>query len=203
MRVTSILLAIAALSVSPARSADRKPLTVRVVAYVPVPAATLRAITVRGEEIFRAAGFQTLWDACTPARHDCAELSDGEILLKIVRRAPSYMRVPAFGSIIRDQHTAYFGWIFYERIARAAKANETPPSLLLAHVMAHEVAHVLGVAHSDHGIMHCQFTGPEIQQCRTGGLRFTPEQAAELRAAATARQNPSIASTSYPLNPEF
>jgi hypothetical protein len=202
MRATPVLLSILALASFSARAADLRPLTVRVFAYAHVPATTLRALITNGEEIFREAGFETHWVTCTPSRGDCADLLDGELLLKVVERSWRDGPQPSvFGTVLRDAHTAYFGWIFYKPVEAAARANQTSPSVLLAHVIAHEIAHLLGLVHTERGIMHCQFSPAEIQASETGGLHFSAEEAAQLRAAITAHQNPSFASRSFLPNP--
>src|SRR4051812_3308390 len=139
MRATSLLLF--CLFAPLGHAAEHRPLSVRVFSYVRTPASALREIAARGEEIFRSVGIETRWTACTPSSGDCGELLDGELLLKLVRKPwlPS-AGASTFGTVLRDgEAPASFGWIFYDPVETAARANEVSPPVLLAHVMAHEV----------------------------------------------------------------
>jgi len=190
MRAAWPLLALAPLAV------HAQPIVVRVFAYAPAPAGAAAA----GEEIFRRAGVETHWTTCTPARNDCPELREGDILLKVVRK--SWKTGPqrsSFGAAVVDDHS-YLGWVFLDRVQEAARSNAARAGTILAHVMAHEVAHLLGLPHAERGIMRAEYDGAEIRSAETGALLFTGEEAAELRAAAIRRRSPSIASTSVPLH---
>lgn len=181
MRAPWILLASATLSLFALRAAE--PVTVRVFAYAPAPRGVERA----GEAILRRAGVETRWTACTPARGDCADLRDGEILLKVVRRPWKGGPPPwSFGAAVVDAHP-YLAWVFAERIEQAARANAARAATIMSHVMAHEAAHLLGLSHSEHGIMQCEFSAAEIESAATGQLRFTDREEADLRAAVARR----------------
>jgi hypothetical protein len=168
-----------------------QPIVVRVYAYAAAPAAS-------GEEIFRRAGVDTHWTTCTPSRNDCGELHEGEILLKIVRKPwKTGPQRSSFGAAIVDSHS-YLGWVFLDRVEEAARDNGVRAGTVLSHVMAHEVAHLLGLKHTERGIMRAEYDGAEIHSAETGALEFTDDEAAELRAAAIRRRSQSIASTIFP-----
>ena len=59
---------------------------------------------------------------------------------------------------------------------RASKQN---PAVLLGHVMAHEIAHLLlGTnSHSASGIMRAHWYAQELASADRGALLFTPDQA--------------------------
>jgi hypothetical protein len=190
MRAAWLCLLLAPATLPPARAAGPEPVVVRVFAYAPAPTGAAES----GEEIFRRAGVPTRWKECTPARGDCEPLLDGEILLKVVRRP--WINGPArssFGAAVLDRHS-YLGWVFEEHIEEAARANEISSRIVVAYVMAHEVAHLLGLKHSEKGIMHCEFSDAEIRSADTGALKFTSEEMLELQAAAAARRHATIAS---------
>jgi hypothetical protein len=64
--------------------------------------------------------------------------------------------------------------VFYDRISKAATPSLVPR--LLAHVMVHEIAHILqGVdRHSDSGIMKDHWDGPDFQRMAWKALEFEP-----------------------------
>jgi hypothetical protein len=173
-----------------------QPIVVRVYAYAPAPADAAAA----GEEIFRRAGVDTHWTTCTPSRGDCGELHEGEILLKVVRKPwKTGPQRSSFGAAVVDDHS-YLGWVFLDRIEEVARTNAARTATVLSHVMAHEVAHLLGLKHAERGIMRAEYDGAEVHSAETGALQFTDEEAAELRAGAIRRRSQSIASTISPLN---
>ena len=65
--------------------------------------------------------------------------------------------------------------VFYDRIRSTAVPSLR--AMLLAHVLVHEIAHVLqGIyRHSDSGVMKAVWTDRDYLQMRTEGLPFTPE----------------------------
>ena len=74
--------------------------------------------------------------------------------------------------------------VFYDRVLAAG----VPP--LLAHVLAHEITHVLeGVAiHSAAGIMKARWTPSDYTEMRRGPLRFTQEDLLLIRRGVDARE---------------
>ena len=62
--------------------------------------------------------------------------------------------------------------VFYDRI----RSNAVPRGVLLAHVLVHEIAHMLQGTdrHSDSGIMKAVWTHQDHLQMREGALSFTP-----------------------------
>ena len=65
-------------------------------------------------------------------------------------------------------------WVFYDRVCRATPKGSATP--LLAHVLVHEIAHVLqGVSrHSESGILKARWSEREIAQMTELPLSFTP-----------------------------
>jgi hypothetical protein len=69
-------------------------------------------------------------------------------------------------------------WVFYDRVQRAVR-DDKHLTALLAHVMVHEIAHVLqGInRHSESGILKANWSEREIAQMAVLPLAFTPTDA--------------------------
>lgn len=81
--------------------------------------------------------------------------------------------------------------VFYDRILQAVPSGDTATGLrtLLAHVMVHEITHVLqGVArHSDEGVMKARFTLDDQAAMRRSPLAFTSSDVTLLHSGLAKR----------------
>jgi hypothetical protein len=77
--------------------------------------------------------------------------------------------------------------IFYDRVEAAAGPEILPN--LLAHVLVHEITHILqGIArHSDTGIMKAHWTVADFREMGVHPLRFTPEDVQLIQLALQSR----------------
>jgi hypothetical protein len=77
--------------------------------------------------------------------------------------------------------------IFYDRLQRKVKGTQT--SSLLAHVLAHEVTHILQAIHrhSDRGLMKATWAGSDYQAMMWKPLQFTPEDIELIHRGLAAR----------------
>ena len=74
-------------------------------------------------------------------------------------------------------------FVFSHRAAAIARIQEVDLGLLLGHLMAHEVGHLLlgNRNHSAGGIMHDPWTKTELDYLRQGALKFHPGDAEQIR----------------------
>jgi hypothetical protein len=76
-------------------------------------------------------------------------------------------------------------YVFYERVRAEAERYAVSTALVLACAMAHELGHLLlpGRGHSPDGLMRARWTRDDFQRADQGGLRFSRDQIAQVRAA--------------------
>ncbi len=190
VRCCRIALLVGALTAA-ARAGDiEHRLTVRVVDHAQVPRGVLDIANLRAQAIFETAGIATGWrtslDSGQPEpRQDC------HVVVEILPQPVSSLRKSeAFGSAVlfsggRPGAVAY---VFYDRVSDAAKRSRGFSSRLLAHVMVHETAHLLGLGHSSRGMMRASWTEADLRRASTDRLTFTESERRQLRAAIAARQ---------------
>jgi hypothetical protein len=88
-------------------------------------------------------------------------------------------------------------WVFYDRIQRAGR-DDTGLTALLAHAMAHEIAHLLqGInRHSESGILKAHWSGTDCARMAFFPLMFTPEDASLIHRGLEERQSRLVSSGS-------
>ena len=133
--------------------------------------------------IYRYVGIDIAWTQNAPDR----------ILVIISRQSPGRLPVAetALGAAIatpEDQgRTAY---IFYDRVERVTQTylhgsierRDTYDVVMLAHVMAHELGHLLlPYGHSATGLMRADWNAKDLRLAADGRLNFTSEQAELIR----------------------
>ena len=86
-------------------------------------------------------------------------------------------------------------WVFYDRIQRAGR-DDTGLTALLAHAMAHEIAHLLqGInRHSESGILKAHWSGTDCARMAHFPLMFTREDAILIHRGLEERQVRMISS---------
>jgi Zincin-like metallopeptidase len=158
-------------------------LRVRVVDYAQVPRDKLRHAVNAAQDLFHAAGVDTVWLECADR-----DLSAGDADVEVNILSPAQENVPASKNALgyalrpRDESPGVSVYVFYRRLQQAASARGAFGDELMATVIVHEICHLFGLDHSPEGIMRANLNrGPMGQRL------FTPDQVKRLRSAVMAR----------------
>ena len=154
-----------------------------------------RHVVVRAElevsRIYRSFGVETLWVDGDSASHPVER--DRELTVIITAQAGDERasRIDAMGIAPgSDQLHGRIAFAFHDRIERFARAYRVDASVVLGHVMAHEIGHLLlpfGM-HSPTGLMCGHWNSPQVRRAVIGQLQFTPEQAELIRIELVAQR---------------
>ena len=166
---------------SAAESFESLPLEVLVMDHVGVPADTLEQSRHETSRIFEKLGISLVWV------EDQMPKGPRYLIVKIVSKAPGRKnRNPGALGIAAASNTnrATVAWLFYERIDQERKRVGVDLSLLLGHVIAHEMGHLLlsHGAHTAAGLMKAGWDMPQAALASQRKLTFAPEQAVAIRA---------------------
>ena len=178
-------------------------LTLAVSNYAHVDPKTLASAEKEVTRIYGNGGVSIVWTDDPSVLKDtntdspCYRAADFDISIlplagALGRNSHTFGSAPDVGS---DSHLAY---VFYDRIEtlfarQIATAFEREvgrwamPEQILASVMAHEVGHLLGLAHSPSGIMRADWRANELLAASYGTLLFTLQEAEVIRTEVRRR----------------
>ncbi len=112
-------------------------------------------------------------------------VGDGSVgvALQLDETAPSKVHSGAMASALPFGESGTRIHVFYDRVRKAWRQDGT--GVLLGHVMAHEIAHVLqGMnRHSAEGVMKANWAQKDFNQMKAGTLSFDPTSAELIHAA--------------------
>ena len=184
-------------------AAEAPAITVRLFDLAGVPETTLSQAVALTTQIYAEAGVTLKWvSEAAPKAEPAGGLSfrpnpspiEVSVRLmpkhlsdRMVRRGSPRMGV-AYAAGEKDYR--YLASVFYDRVEDAAPAlDDVSLPELLGHIMAHELGHLLlgPNAHARGTIMACPLESGEFRFLRRGQLRFSPKQAAQLRAQTAGR----------------
>ena len=188
-------------------------LTLRVYDYVPIDRALLERAEKVTDAIFEEADVEITWMDCTPLRGEflphetCAsDMGASDLVLRFFpRRMAMKLATPneplGFAQQCPETEPACELTVFYFRVDELA-AEGHRAELLLGHVIAHEVAHVLiGPGHSEDGIMRREWSREELRRMSLGlQLGFTSPQWGLLQDAVLRRMKLPMPETSARAN---
>jgi hypothetical protein len=146
-------------------------------------------------EIYRLSGVTIVWDS-TVGPEDTEEVLTQRLFVVLkpsnVRKDPATaaLKPSVMGAAITSSaKRGRLAYIFYRRIQEFAGDTGATVAVVLGHAIAHEIGHLLmAPGHSASGIMRADWTREDMTQASRGILRFTADQAATLRRAATRRR---------------
>ncbi|MEJ7606838.1 MAG: hypothetical protein WKF37_11355, partial [Bryobacteraceae bacterium] len=155
--------------------------------YAGIPQELLFTARREAERILSDAQVKIDWvEAMSPCRNVAESQTDlpvcpqPSLTIKLLSRAMgARLHRPAkeFGLA-----TGTTGYIFWDRI-EGLKRGAISRSQLLAHVLAHEIGHILlgRGAHAPNGLMQPNWDSTNLVRAGQGGFRFTPQQIERLR----------------------
>lgn len=188
-------------------------LTVRLYNHAGVPGDVMLSATQIARRIYRDLGIETRWASCMmkegqPAAPLCATPPD---VTHLFVRLGSEADAVKFGAPENTSGYAMpaekgkFGSttiLFYNRISKQAAQSGVAVEILLGHMIAHEIAHLLlgrdpkgGDSHSKSGIMKIPWGRRELRLASTGALRFHKKEARLLTSGAVARVRHTLRET--------
>jgi len=193
--VVAILVLIGVARTAPVAQSEPLTVVLHVDDYATLPRKLLLRAEALAAPVYRSAGVETEWvnrampreqhgDGSTPAGH----VSEHAVHLRVIILSDKMTRRKLRGSPHEEdvlglaqaapELSNTVAFVFFARLEQAADRHAEAPSDVLAHVMAHEVGHLILVSggHSDTGLMRVTW---EPKEKRTQG--FTPEQAAMMR----------------------
>jgi len=181
-------------------------LALRVYNYAQVDRAVLSRAEKVADTVFEESGIGIVWMDCTPLRGAnpaCpSDMRASDLVLRLLpRRMAMRLATPneplGFAQPCPETEPACELTVLYFRVEQLA-ADEHRPELILGHVMAHEVAHVLiGPGHSEDGIMRREWSREELRRMSLGlQLSFSSVQSGRLRDAVLRRIKHPIPETS-------
>jgi len=117
-------------------------------------------------KMFATIGIRLDWRSGEPPRTS----STRPIAIELATDTPANLLPGALGSAM--PYEGVHIRVFYDRL----QSDVAPRSVLLAHVLVHEIAHILQGTdqHSNSGVMKAVWTHQDHLQMRTGALPFTP-----------------------------
>jgi hypothetical protein len=182
-------------------------LTVRVYDYTGLSDNTVLKAEALARQIFHKAGVETDWVHCPTERGEedrfpgCRKpRSESDIILHILPQSMENRRLSgdAYGFALHASGglPAQHAYVFFHRVEQAARKSErtaraiSQPALL-AHVVAHEIGHLLlgPNSHSGRGVMRARWRPEDLQEMEIGQLVFAAEQAKLIRGRMDGRAN--------------
>jgi hypothetical protein len=178
---------------------------IRIADLPSIPVGIVPRAEVEAGALLESGGIKVIWRDCLKAGACQHQLSADELILHL--RAPS-RQTKQEGSqhdvlgcaTTNSAGTGVSGWIDYDLVQMTATREGAAPELLLANAIAHEVGHLLGLAHEPLGLMQAHWNSREMQQLARAYLHFNGKQRQRLQTEVLARMVVESRSRSGPGN---
>jgi len=147
-------------------------LTVHFYNYSKVSNQTLRAAQVQASSIFRTAGIMMTWVECPISEADTERVSCPQskrhfhVDLQIVPASMAASRHQLDGELGLATYPG--AYVFYDRLREFCRTHSARETMVLSHVIAHEIGHLLlgAGSHSNAGIMLPVFNPDDLMKER-------------------------------------
>jgi len=166
--------------------------------FVQLPVKTQQQVEGQVAKIYREAGVEMEWIPCSTGEGQtalyprCTGYENAtHLFLRIHPHMRKGMKSEAAGEAIIPARIIN---IFWDRIQYEANNLRVPVPEVLAHVIAHEIGHLLlgPNSHAPAGIMAAKWRFRDLINIFQGGLRFTPQECDRINAEVMKRQAPPL-----------
>lgn len=169
-------------------------LTVRIYDYADVPPTVLQPAVREARRVFSRAGVEVRWAVCAgPSRQkseDCLRVATSlDLRIRILPKSMGWPGRHPFGAAVvpSGRGLGVLASVFWNRVKACAVRRDAPTGLLLGHVVAHEVGHLLLGPDSHHaggasGDLMAAAWDRELALASRAGLRFREDEARRMQA---------------------
>ena len=179
MKIAAMTLMAAVVGVGAEPKQPQQKLTVYLRESGHVPPEVRGPAVYLANEMFARIGIRLDWRSGELPRTS----STRPIAIELATDTPANLLPGALGSAL--PYEGVHIRVFYDRI----RSDVVPRSVLLAHVLVHEIAHILQKTdqHSDSGVMKAAWTKQDHLQMQVEALSFAPEDVKLIRLGLAAR----------------